>query len=370
MKRPHLVHFIAIQNQERITLKASVNYKNMALENFKKSLLGRELVREFPHARHPIQSFRQLRSGQFQIKIIGLQEQKEVFNKVYETDEFGTLYVKISLHGERKDITALLVYEVGHRPGIEIYLGNYLPLKIPEPKKLIICDFDKTLVHTQYSTTKEVVKSLTSPLGDFPTISSSVDILKNYINDGYVPFILSASPHFYEDAMRDWLFANGIYSAGIFLKDYRRIFSLFENVLTPKDLKIQGLYKMNHLLDILLMTGIPDQLILMGDNFESDPIVYLGLVKILEKDMQPRSLWNLLNGHKAFFMNKRQQATFLNKLYQLHSLLAKAESGPKVKIYIRQKAKEKEVEVPPSLQSFLPLVEMYQAVLGHQEKNQ
>jgi hypothetical protein len=230
-------------------------------------------------------------------------------------------------------------------------LGTYIPLKIHEPKKIIICDFDKTLVDTKYSTTKELYRSLTRPLEAFPTVESSVEILHRFIRAGHHPFILSASPHFYEDAMRDWLYKNNIFSAGIFLKDYRQFFSFLEGELTAKDLKFQGLYKLNHLLDILLMTGVPDELVLMGDNFESDPIIYLTLAQILREDIDPWVIWNDIKEHDIFQLKKNQNSQFLNKIYQLDNMLTRQRKmypnkKPHIEIYIRKRFEKDELLVP------------------------
>ena len=242
MKRPHLVHFLAIITDDSINIKASITMK----ENIIARKRDFDLTVLTPH--FPIQALRLLNAYEFTLKIVGTtKDQHEIYKKSFESDSFGNFNFKIPLTEERSKIEILQLYEVKKRPGLELHLGTYIPLRIYSPKKIIICDFDKTLVDTKYSTTKEVYRSLTRPLQEFPTIISSVNILKIAIHQGYHPFILSASPHFYEDAMRDWLYKNNIFSAGIFLKDYRQFFSFLEGDLTAKDLKGQGLYKLNHL---------------------------------------------------------------------------------------------------------------------------
>jgi hypothetical protein len=154
------------------------------------------------------------------------------------------------------------------------------------------------------------------------------------------PFILSASPHFYEDSIRDWLYQNNIYSAGIFLKDYRKVFSFFERELTPKDVKVQGLYKLNHLLDIIFLTGIPDFLVLMGDNFESDPLVYNVFGRLLLGVTGPRDMWVQLQQTRPFMFNRRQKISVLNKLYQMASLVKSSNVKPKIDIYIRMRSEK------------------------------
>ncbi len=355
--------------EEHLNIKSSITMKENTIAKGKPSGLAFEIAKgiekEIPKPSFPIQAYRLLNRYEFKMKLVGLDEnQKEIYKKVFESDSFGNLSLKIPLNKERKEITALQIYEVGKQPGLEIHLGTFIPLKIKNPKKIIICDFDKTLVDTKYSTTRELYNSLTRPLEYFPTVTNSVALIKNYIEQGYHPFILSASPHFYEDAMRDWLYKNEIFTAGIFLKDYRRVFSLFERDLTPKDLKTQGLYKLNHLLDILLMTGPPHHLVLMGDNFESDPIIYLSLAKLLVEGLAPWKLWNLLRKFKAFQMNRKQNSQLLNKIYQLSNQVntwkKNEQKNLHLKIYIRKKVKEDKIEIPSVFDKNLHLVELYE----------
>jgi len=316
MKRPHLVHFLAIVNDESITLKASITMK----ENHLFKILDLQL--NIPTPTIPYQALRLLNAYQFTLKIVGLDAEKNIlYSRKIDSDSFGNIHFKIPLNEERKKMTVLQIYEVKSRPGLEIHLGSYIPIQILSPKKLVICDFDKTLVDTKYSTTKEVFKSLTKPLSYFPTVPKSLEILLQFIKAGHHPFILSASPHFYEDAMRDWLYQNNIFSAGIFLKDYRQFLSPLNSELTRRDIKKQGLYKLNHLLDILIMTGIPDELILMGDNYESDPLIYLTIAHFLREETDPWTFWNEIKEKSAFLLQPKQNAQILNKLYQVDNLL-------------------------------------------------
>lgn len=369
MKRPKLVHFLAIITDDSINIRASITLKENELAKYN------DLEIDFPTPQFPIQALRLLNAYQFTMKIVGLnREHKEIYKKSFESDSFGNLNFKIPLTEERKEIEILQLYEIKKRPGLELHLGTYIPLRIHTPKKLIICDFDKTLVDTKYSTTKEVFRSLTRPLEDFPTVTSSVEILHRYINAGHHPFILSASPHFYEDAMRDWLYKNNIYSAGIFLKDYRHFFSFLEGELTTKDLKHQGLYKLNHLLDILLMTGIPDELVLMGDNFESDPLIYLTLSKILREDIDPWVIWNNIKERDIFQLKKQQNAQFLNKIYQLDNLLTRERKKyphkkPHIEIYIRKRFPNDELVLPTEYQAQKNLAYLIQMYDGLYQSN-
>lgn len=374
MKRPAIVHFIAIHTEDHLHIKTSLTNKYVPDQSNKKNPFTEEVSKNIPleidlprKASFPIQAFRLLKGQSFSIKVIAFDSDRNIiFKKTFESDSVGAFNVKISLLKEHKQIKTLQVYEVSQTPGLDLHLGSFIPLVINNPKKIIICDFDKTLVDTRYSTTKDVYRSLTKPIHYFPTVPNSVSLVKSYINKGFHPFILSASPHFYEDAMRDWLYQNHIYTAGIFLKDYRHIFNFLELDLTPKDLKVQGMYKLNHLLDILLMVGIPNEIILVGDNFESDPIIYLALCSLLKEEMDPWKFTNFLSEQDSFQMNKKQEARLLSKSYQLASTIGQWHKNHNrqiiIKIHIRKKVLEDKIIVPKILEKNLPLLELYEGL--------
>lgn len=354
MKRPNLVHFLAIKTQDYMAIRASCTMKEW------QSPIPAEISKITP--KFPIQDFRLLKSSQFQMKVVCYDENHEiVFKKSYDSDSFGNFSFKIPMNEDRERTKIIQVYETRKRKGLELHLGTFIPIIIEnKDKKLIICDFDKTLVDTKYSSTKEVYNSLTKPISSFPTVHNSLSIFTGHINKGFHPFILSASPHFYESSMRDWLYQHKIYTAGIFLKDYRRIFSILEGELTPKDLKTQGLYKLNHLLDILTMTGIPDELVLMGDNFESDPVIYLTLAKVLLKEIDPWQMWSLLKKEEAFRFNRKQNSQMLAKFYQLGSMIKNKNNVTKLKIYIRKKTDESEITLKTKINFPLDMIELYE----------
>ncbi len=359
MKRPHLLNFLSVITDEWISIRAAITMR----ENPISKTFGSHSSTSDSEPRLPIQALRLLRSYEFKMKLVGLDAKQEVvFTKIYDSDILGDFRFKIPLTDKTRQIEAFQVYEVSKQEGLELQLGTALPLKIPNPRKIIICDFDKTLVDTRYSTTRELYTSLTKPLKHFPTLSHSLEILHDKIKAGFNPFILSASPHFYEEAMRDWLYQHQIYTAGIFLKDYRKVLSFLDGDLTPKDLKVQGLYKLNHLLDILGMTGLPDELVLMGDNFESDPVIYLTLSMILLGDQEPWQLWRALKENDAFQLSKRQDANFLDKIYQLQNQLERRQGKdlPKLTIYIRKQSSEDELRIPDFCQSRSNLIELYE----------
>jgi hypothetical protein len=324
MKRPYLVSFQAILSDELLSIRASVTDASTPVND-----QGEQV-----HS-SPIESIALITGNEYRLKIVGLDENhQEIFVREYDSDSFGNFEIKISSVHAGKSITALQVFETSYYPGLQILLGTFLPFVIQNPKKIIISDFDKTLCDTKFSTAKEVYNSLRKPLTYFPTVKKSVEILKNYTETGHQTFILSASPHFYERSIRDWLYLNHIYAGNIFLKDYRNVFSLSEGVLTPKDLKNQGFYKLNQMVNILLMTGIPKDLVLMGDGFESDIFIYSTLAAILQDRIDPWKVWNMVKKEKAFRLTNKQTSLFLSKFYLLGEM-RKNHSNLKMKIYIR-----------------------------------
>jgi hypothetical protein len=132
----------------------------------------------------------------------------------------------------------------------------------------------------------------------------------------------------------DWLYQTKIYAGNLFLKDYRNIFSLTDGFLRPKDMKNQGFYKMTQLTNILLMTGIPNELVLMGDGFESDEFIYLTLKSVIEDKVDPWQVWNAIKREKIFQFTYKQSTQFLTKFYKLGELARKTDNC-KVIIQIR-----------------------------------
>ncbi|MFZ4713591.1 MAG: phosphatase domain-containing protein [Bacteriovoracaceae bacterium] len=359
MKRPYLVHFIAIESDSHIHVRSSLSMK----ESRALALLSdRDLTKFSPTA--PLESLGLLGSQEFVIRILGFDtERNVVFRKDYESDSLGSFDIKFIRSINQVKISHLEVYEVRTSPGIEYHLGSFIPLKISTPKKIVISDFDKTLVDTRYSTLKEVFYSLRKPLAYFPSIGDSIDLFKSYIDLGFQPFIVTASPHFYENAIRDWLYSNNIFTAEIFLKDYRKLFSLFEEDLTSRDIKSQVFYKLNHIVNIILMTGVPEELILIGDGFESDTLIYLTIASLLNDKIDPWNVWNKLNKAQSFKLNTKQVSRFLSKFYQLETLKNQKDyQCPKIKIHIRCKDIHKLPEIKLDfLNRHYHLVNFYQA---------
>lgn len=303
MSRPKLVHFTCIESDEYIHIRASMTYsvqgKFEFLEEINQNL--KDLV-----PTKPIQSLGLLSSNEFRLKVVGLTQDDEMTSvRSFDSDSFGNFNFKIA-QPENLKAVKLRLYETKTHPGLELLIGSFIPTRIQIPKKILITDFDKTLVDTRYSSMKELYLSLRNPIHYFPPVESSIDLVTKLIQDGYQPFVVSASPHFYENAIRDWLYKREIFTGNIFLKDYRSIFSFFEGDLSTKDLRSQGFYKLNNIVNILLMTGIPDELVLIGDGFESDTLIYLTLAAVIMGKYDPWTLWNNVKKEESFKLTNQQ----------------------------------------------------------------
>ena len=333
MKRPKLVHFTSIESDEYIHIRASMTFSTQGKFEFFEEV--KKNFKDFVPTR-PIQAISLLSSHEFRIKIVGLDHKDHIiFMKSFDSDPFGNFNFRI-LKPKTSGEIKLNVYEINTRPGLELFIGSFISTRLKKPKKILITDFDKTLVDTRYSTIKELYLSLRNPIQYFPEVPSSMELVHQNIKKEFIPFVVSASPHFYENAIRDWLYKRQIFTGNIFLKDYRSVFSLFEGDLSTKDLKSQGFYKFNTIVNILLMTGIPDELILIGDGFESDALIYLTIAAILVGRYDPWMLWNSVKAQEAFKLTNEQHVKFLTKLNQLKHI-GLSHKKPMLKIYIRCK---------------------------------
>ena len=333
MRRPKLVHFSGIESDQYIHIRASMSYSSQArfhlLDEINQNL--KEIV-----PTKPIESLGLLSSNEFRLKVIGLTSNDEESTiRSFDSDSFGNFNFKIPQPSTEK-VAKIKLFETRSHPGLELLIGSFIPTKIRTPKKIIITDFDKTLVDTRYHTMKELYLSLRNPVSYFPPVPSSIELMKNFIDEDHQPFVVSASPHFYENAIRDWLYQHEIFTGNIFLKDYRNIFSFFEGDLSTKDLKTQGFYKLNTIVNILLMTGIPDELVLMGDGFESDTLIYLTLAAVLIGRYDPWTIWNQTKKEESFKLTTQQHVKFLSQFYLLKNM-SDAHAKGNIKIYIRCK---------------------------------
>lgn len=333
MRRPKLVHFTGVESDDYIHVRASMTYSSQGrfeiLDEINQNLL--EIV-----PTKPIQSMGLLSSNEFRLKVVGLsKDDTEVLQRNFDSDSFGNFNFKIP-QPESKNVVKIKMYETKSHPGLELLIGSFIPTVIQNPKKILITDFDKTLVDTRYSTLKELYLSLRNPIHYFPPVDHSIELVKNLIYEDFQPFVVSASPHFYENAIRDWLYQRQIFTGNIFLKDYRSIFSFFEGDLSTKDLKSQGFYKLNTIVNILLMTGIPNELVLIGDGFESDTLIYLTLAAVLVGRYDPWTLWNNVKREESFKLTNQQHFRFLSKFYQIKNM-SDSHSRGKLQIFIRCK---------------------------------
>lgn len=327
MRRPYFVKFFAFIRDEQIHIHAALaRSPNISSRNDRP---------ENAIISAPWKSLGLIRSGRYRLLICGLDDAgNELYKKTIDSNSFGIINSKIPARHRGVAVEKLQAYETKSYEGLEILLGSYLPTEIKDPKKIIISDFDKTLVDTKYSTFKEVYTSLKSPISDFPRIDQSLKLFRSYLKKDFHPFILSASPHFYEVAIRDWLYQNKVFTNNIFLKDYRGLFSLREGVLTPKDIKSQSFYKLSQLINILNLTGVPEELVLVGDCFETDELIYLSLAAVLQSRIDPWQIWNQLKQEASFKLTTKQTFYLLSQLYSL-SQQAKKIKQVQISIHIR-----------------------------------
>ncbi|MCB9092254.1 MAG: hypothetical protein H6621_00865 [Halobacteriovoraceae bacterium] len=326
-KRPIISSFLALKTQDSIAIRATMSMSQKVYAQ-----IGSDLLNE--KATSPWDNLEFFQRSDFRLKIVGLSPKSKILLvREINTDEYAMVQLKIPSQVKDQEITSIQIYEIKYKKGFELLMGSFIPLKLNTPKKVLITDFDKTLVDTKYSTMREVYDSLSKPINYFPTVQGSVDLVKRFLKEGYGPFVLSASPHFYEKSLRDWLYQNEIFTSNIFLKDYRKIFTLSLSELTTKDLKAQGFYKLNELVQILIMTGIPDNLVLIGDGFESDPMIYLIIRSIIIEQHDPWVVWKKVRALHSFKLTRRQQSKFLTNLHNLASL--KRPPQISLQIYIR-----------------------------------
>ncbi len=327
LSRPKINNIIILKNPRDISVRVSISLENIPKkQDFQ--------TKEIHHQSSPWQNINLFNNNDFKVKVVCFDANSEIqYTRIFNTDRYGNLNLKIPTTHNQSEITSLQFFEVSYQDGIDLLLGSFIPVILNSPNKVIISDFDKTLVDTRYSTIQEMFTSLRNPISYFPTIDKSLEVLQLAIKSGYTPFILSASPHFYEKPFRDWLYQNEVYTSNIFLKDYRKIFSFFESELTPKDLKTQGFYKLTELINILLMTDLADKLILIGDGFESDPLVYLVLRALIIEKIDPWKIWKTLKKMEQFKLTRPQQTKLLTSLNLIAALASKKKIS--LKIYIR-----------------------------------
>lgn len=333
MRRPEFIQHLFIQNEQFLSIKATITLRKIRKDS---------TIPLFPLRDIPL-----LRRQRFTLKIILRDEKGQVISQhLFDTDSFGQALFRIPLP-PKGHVASLQCFETSFSPGVDFLLGNLYPLSIKRPTKLVISDFDKTLVSTSYSGLLDLVTSLINPIAYFPPINDGLELFKKYIQQDYSSFVLSASPHFYEATIRDWLCSQGLMTSELFLKDYRQSFSISDGLLAPKDLWVQGLFKLDHLLDLLVMCALPDEIVLLGDDHESDPMIYLTLAQIITDPNEPFRVWQKIVANKSFNLSKKQSVKLLSKIYEISSFLydrkKQGHALPKIKIHIRQTGKKNKI---------------------------
>lgn len=346
IKKPKLSSFLAIKTHQHIAIKCSLSI-------VKTPYLQSQNTKELLVPTTPWQNIDFWNAKKFKVKIIGLDQfNNQIFKKTIYS-YYSSIDIKIPIEAAGKEILHIQLYETALYPGVEVLLGSFIPTSLQNHNKIVVCDFDKTLVETKYSSVKEVYKSLSNPIHIFPKVDKSIDMLKGFIQKGFTPFILSASPHFYEKPFRDWLYQNQIYTHNIFLKNYKKIFSFFDNDLTTKDISNQGYYKLSQLVDIILMTSLPREIKLVGDAFESDTLVYLLLRAIITDRVDPNTLWRHVRDLKEFQISSKQVSHFLVRLNQVSNLASKQRTEIDIHIRCAHESDIEKVKIPKSLDFIL-----------------
>jgi len=349
--RPYLIHFHCILVKTKLSLRVGVSSRSS--KYFSKNNLIPSI---------PIREFRLLKKNNFVAKIVIKLEGNSIYEKVLETDQFGHLKFQINLQNytEQQLINSeVSVYEVSTFKGIELSLGKTTPALINNQKPVIITDFDKTLVDTKYKTTVEVYHSLTSPLNAFPTVEKTLDKIMPEVQQGTPLFVVSASPHFYEAPIRNWLKSKKINDSGIFLKDYRQFLSFQNTELFSKDMKVHGTFKLSQLLNLIYMLEAPSKVILYGDNSETDPLIYCIFYYLLAEHFDVRNTWEKIKNLEAFQLTPFQDSKLLNKLHMIQALKRKTNHVFKIEIYIRQIDGPKDIDLPDWLQKYQSKIVFY-----------
>lgn len=350
--RPYLIHFHNLLVDHQLSIRVGISSRPI---KFFKINSSKPSV--------PIKDFRLLKKNNFSaiIKIEDQLGQTKYESKV-ETDQFGHLNLRMSLPQDLAEIIQDLtinVYEDTTLPGFDLLLGKSKINQINPEKEILISDFDKTLVDTKYKTTVELYHSLTSPLETFPTVESTLKILTPLLKDENPFFVVSASPHFYEASIRDWLKKQKINDLGIFLKDYRHFLSFQNTELFSKDIKVHGTFKLSQLLTLVYMLDIPKKLVLFGDSSETDTLIYVLFFHILTEMNDVTTEWEKIKHLEAFKLTDFQDTKLLNRLHLIQTKKRVKNYKPRMKIYIRKINPTDKPEVPEWLSPYLDNVTFY-----------
>ena len=107
------------------------------------------------------------------------------------------------------------------------------------------------------------------------------------------------------------------------------------------------------------MTDLPREIILIGDNSESDPVIYSITKYILSNHFNPDEIWGLIRDLNSFKLNNTQSLKILNRLYLLKNLIDQKGRSTEVKIYIRKVPGVSNKSLPPFLSKTMNQIEFY-----------
>src|SRR5690606_11740883 len=89
----------------------------------------------------PWQSIGLFRGRPFRAKIVCLNSKHQsICSKTLESDLFGNFSFTIPSEKFSEPLFAIEIYENQFHEGLELLLGIFMPLQVPNPKKIVICD--------------------------------------------------------------------------------------------------------------------------------------------------------------------------------------------------------------------------------------
>ena len=136
MERPFLSNFSAIIADKKLSIRAYITELEQQHESKVQSTKN-----------IPIQSINLFSKNFFNIKICLLNHKSQILlEKEFQTDNYGKLDISIPKMINNQLIYSIKLYETGYYPGVEVYLGSFLPITIQNPKKIVISDFEKKWV--------------------------------------------------------------------------------------------------------------------------------------------------------------------------------------------------------------------------------
>jgi len=305
-KKPILFQEIFLQRNNLIFLQGLISIQdvNFSMDDFKT----------------PKDAFLSLTHKDFHLKITITDTDQKQQDFFFQTSPYGDFSLKLPYFSLCQSIDVFIQENDNY-----IFLEKILPINLPSPLNFIFCDFDQTLIETKFKTLKELYRALKTSLNSFSTIYSSVELFRSYSH--YYSFILSASPYFFHDLIKNWLKNQDIFPNKILLKDFRKILSLKEE-LSFKDFKDQAYYKISKILHIILLYGYPQNLVLIGDSIESDLLIYSIIKKILSFDSDHKILFDEI--FSTIKLTTKQKTDLSEKILEL----SQWREVPKLKIEI------------------------------------